>query len=120
MILPEFDKEGNMILNPRYMEIRKLDAMLKAANIPHVTERDMDGWHIWYPLRGERVISVIEKFGSYGSEVDTLEIMGLLTPEEEECDSVAGYLSAENVYERIARHYMEHFFQSAREQESAQ
>jgi hypothetical protein len=68
---------------------------------------------VYYPT-GERMISAIEGYGSYGyggwdhgtcgsdeNDGDLIEIMGLLTPEEAECDSVAGYLSAAEVFLRI-------------------
>ena len=58
-----------------------------------------------YKLDGSRVISVVEGIGSYGREADKLEIMGLLTPEEAERDSVAGWLTADDVFRRIKEHY---------------
>jgi hypothetical protein len=50
-------------------------------------------------------MDAIEHYGSYGNSCDELEIMGLLTPEEVEYDSVVGYLTAEDVFERIRKHY---------------
>lgn len=60
-----------------------------------------------YPILEEekRVISIIQGYGTYGSNVDLLEIMGLLTEEEEKEGSVVGYLSAENVFDRIEKYY---------------
>lgn len=68
---------------------------------------------IYYP-DGKRMISAIEGYGSYGyggfdhglhgtdeKDGDLIEIMGLLTPEEQENDSVVGYLTAEEVFRRI-------------------
>ena len=92
----------------KYKEIIKLDKMLTEANIPHTTYRLMDGWQVCYPVdrhEPDCVMDAIEHFGSYGHECDELEIMGLLTPEEEEDDSVLGYLTAEDVFERIRKHY---------------
>jgi hypothetical protein len=43
--------------------------------------------------------------GSYGNESDLLEIMGLLTPEEQEFDRVLGNLSAQEVFSRIKTHW---------------
>lgn len=94
--------------NSSYQEILKLDRMLTDANIPHTLQRRFDGWQICYPVERpsyDCVMDAIELFGSYGQEKDRLEIMGLLTPEEEEIDSVLGYLTAEDVFERISRHY---------------
>ena len=51
--------------------------------------------------------SVIEHEFSYGNEKDLLEISGLMTEKEEKetQDTVLGYLTAENVFERIKKHY---------------
>ena len=103
--MPEFDKDGNMVLNERYIEILKLKVMLDDAKIPYEIRRSYDGWQIHYPSKDSRVVSVIEHLGSYGCDGDLLEIMGLLYPEEEKYDSVAGHLTAYNVYNRIIHHY---------------
>lgn len=96
--------------NEKYQEILRLQKMLEENNIPHAFGRWMDGWMVCYPVARpseECVIDAIEMSGSYGRERDLIEIMGLLTPEEEECDAVAGYLTAENVLERIKKHWEE-------------
>lgn len=49
--------------------------------------------------------SAIEHNGSYGRKSDKIEIIGLLTDEESEYDSVVGGLSAQEVFERIKNHY---------------
>lgn len=112
----------------KYGEIFKLHKMLEEADIQHefIDETPDSRWiipglgfdytkyHIYYPSCDEfrkginsetdtssMGCSVIEGYGTYGEERDLLEIMGLLTPEEEEYDSVCGYLTAENVFERI-------------------
>lgn len=93
----------------KYQEILKLDKMLIEADIPHTLRKLMDGWQICYPDtdRGDPycIMDAIQHCGSYGREADLLEIMGLLTPEEEQHDSVLGHLTAENVFERIRKHY---------------
>ena len=48
-----------------------------------------------------RIISVIEGDGSYGRYDNLLEIMGCLTPEEKKHDIVCGWLTAEDVFQRI-------------------
>lgn len=112
----------------KYREIFKLHRMLEEAEIQHefIDETPDSRWimpglgfdytkyHIYYPSCDEfrkginqetyassMGCSVIEGYGTYGDGQDLLEIMGLLTPEEEEYDSVRGYLTAENVFERI-------------------
>ena len=54
-----------------------------------------------YPDEENVRCSIIFFPSSYGYEVGKLEIMGLLTPEEKERDSVCGYLSEEEVLKRI-------------------
>lgn len=97
----------NFITNPKYKEIGRLHEMLTEAGIPHSYEKDMDGWQVCYPEEDvkRRVVDAIEKRGSYGSDDDLLEIMGLLTEEEESEDSVKGWLTADDVFHRIKEHY---------------
>lgn len=100
--------EDHYAVNPAYEEIIKLHSMLADSLIPHVIRRSFDGWQVCYPFFGDgRVISVIEHQGSYGRHNDLLEIMGLLTPEEETHDSVAGHLTADDVFGRIKKHWEE-------------
>lgn len=111
------------------MEIHKLHEMLTEAGIehtfreraeecakPHYEKLGIDmGYQVivYYP-DGKRMISAIEGWGTYGyggwdhgldgtteKDGDLIEIMGLLTPEEQEYDSVVGYLTAEEVFRRI-------------------
>ena len=94
--------------NPKYQEILKLDEMLTEANIPHTLETCNDGWRVCYPTglyEPGYVMDVDEHFGSYGSWEDKLEISGLLTPKEEQIDYVAGFLDAEDVFNRIKEHW---------------
>ena len=96
------------MVDPKYQEILKLHAMLLDKDIPHEINRDIDGWHIHYPCFGrERVLSAVEFKGTYGAEKDLIEIMGLLTPGEFLMDSVKGYLTAEDIFNRINKHYEE-------------
>lgn len=103
-----YDSNGRFITDPRYQEILRLDAMLTERGIPHTCAKMLDGWQVIYPEPGERrVMDAIEHLGGYGHEVDRLEILGLLTPEERRENSVLGYLTAEEVCERIERHWRE-------------
>ena len=98
----------NAAPNRDYQEILKLDEMLTEADIPHTFGRLFDGWQICYPSNfgtPDFVMDVIQHSGSYGSAEDKLEIMGLLTSEEEEQDAVVGYLTATEVFERIYNHF---------------
>lgn len=102
-----FDKNGNYILDESYTEILKLHKMLTEANIPHTLDRFMDGWQVIYFNNGKRIADAIQHYGSYGNTKNLLEIMGLIKPEET-CDSVLGYLTAEDVFERMSEHYFAH------------
>ena len=89
-----------------YKEIFRLKEMLEEANIPFE-------WNINFMCYGSyqiiiyskdgttRLCDCIEHFGSYGNEEDKLEIMGGLTEEENENDSVLGWLTAEEVFKRF-------------------
>ena len=96
-----------------YKEIFKLKDMLEKAEIPFVWKEHKDyrnGYQILYPVGGvQNICSVIEHTFSYGNEEDLLKIQGLMTKKEEEehHDSVLGYLTADNVYKRIKKHYKE-------------
>lgn len=92
-------------------EIDKLKKMLDDNDIPYEYSRTVTGSdHICYPevATRNRRCSIIFGPATYGYEKGLLEIMGLLTPEEEEMDSVVGYLTAENVFGRISKDWAEH------------
>lgn len=103
-----FDKNGKCILDESYTEILKLDKMLTEANIPHTLERLFDGWTIIYPSKDKNVVAdAIQHYGSYGNAENLLEIMGLIEPEETP-DCVLGHLTAEDVFNRVSKHYEAH------------
>ena len=87
-------------------EITNLATMLNAVNIPFEVFGYFDGAVVKYPSIDKEVCSVICHKGSYGHAKGLLEIMGLLTEEEEAYDSVVGWLTAEDVFTRIAEHYV--------------
>lgn len=106
----KFDENGNLALNEHYTEIVRLHEMLSDANIPHEFRRMFDGYQIIYP--GEvRVSDAIQHGGSYGSDQNLVEIMGLTESE----DGVEGYLTAEDVFERYSRHYAETYLKGGAE-----
>lgn len=93
------------MVRERYKEIYKLRNMLDNAQIPYIFENSLfNGCAIAYPNRHNLVCSVIEHDLSYGSEIDKIEIMGLLTDEEKKYGFVVGYLSADEVFSRITTH----------------
>ncbi len=103
------------------MEIERLHKMLLEANIEHewkdrtppggnrirALRKIKWGWQIIvYKKNGNRLVSAIEGHGTCGfgfdeGQGDLIEIMGLLTPEEEKYNSVVGCLTAEEVFRRI-------------------
>lgn len=68
-------------IDPNYKEIRKLDALLTEAGIPHTFQTfywnktgDLRGAQIIYPEDGpNRVADVVINGASYGNEFDLLE-----------------------------------------------
>lgn len=99
-----------MKTNKKYTEILKLNEMLSKTDIPYSVDKVFDGWQIVYFYNGERIGDAIEHSFSYGSEENLLEIRGLLTPEEEEYDSVWGWLTAEEVFKRISKDFLNRKF----------
>ena len=94
--------------NIDFAEMDKLEQLLVEADIPYEKSRVFGGKQLQYPCKGsDRVCSVILHKGSYGRSEGLLEIMGLLTDEELECDDVVGYLTADNVFGRIKTHWEE-------------
>ena len=106
-----------------YKEILKLKEMLEKANIPFVFTDDLFGTKTipielrqqiqdliddQYPayaikiLKNDKLLcDAIEHTGSYGNNQDLIEICGALTTEEQENDTVLGYLTAEEVFKRF-------------------
>lgn len=91
----------------KYNEILRLKEMLTQHGIPFDFSEFQGGYHICYPSKYNVICSVIEHDGSYGREEDKLEIQGLLTEQESEetDDTVLGYLTAEDVFARINKHF---------------
>ena len=90
----------------RYKEIFRLQEMLENANIQHMFTNNSAGdryesYQISiYDENMVRLVSVIQGRGTYGAEDNKLEIMGLLK-EGETSDDVVGWLTAEDVFDRI-------------------
>ena len=91
-------------LNPNYKEILKLHNMLEANNIPHEFARFYDGYAVCYQTSGETcVCDAVQHRWSYGSEQDLIEILGL--SENGAGIDIEGYLTADDVFQRIKKHY---------------
>lgn len=63
------------------------------------------GWQIVVnDDNGEYLWDAICGYGSYGSDKGLIEIMGCIVPEDV-CDSVEGWLTADEVIDRIKKYY---------------
>ena len=88
-------------------EIERLVKMLENTNIPYELTDDVEGNsnnQIWYPNHDESVCDVICHKYSYGGNDGYLETMGL---SENDDDDVEGWLTAEEVFLKIAKHYFD-------------
>ena len=90
------------------LEILKLKQMLEDAKIPFKFTDDLfrglnkPSYKITInDKENQYLCDVIYHYGSYGYNQNLLEIMGALTEEEQEDDSVKGYLTAEEVFKRF-------------------
>ena len=91
------------MINP----IIELRDRLDEAGIPYENVDGCGMSRVHYPHRYPFVCSAIWGEGSYGYENGLIEIMGLLTPEEEEYDSVVGNLTVDEVFNRIKNDWEE-------------
>lgn len=85
--------------------MERLVALLIDHYIPFEITEIWGTPQVWYPCKKDAVCDVICHEFSYGWNKGLLEIMGLLTDEEAEVDSVVGYLTSNEVFERIFEHY---------------
>ena len=82
-------------------EIEILKNLLTKSDIPYYKNSILDGEQVIVLLpNGERIDAVWHSF-SYGNEIGLLEIMGGLTEEESEGDSVLGWLTGSEVAKRF-------------------
>ena len=85
-------------------EMTKLIEILKKNNIPFKVTSCWGAPQVWYPNRKHVVCDAVCHKFSFGGKDGLLEIMGLVD-EEEVGDDVEGYLTAEEVANRIFEHY---------------
>ena len=83
-------------------EILKLIELLAKNNIPFELNVLFDAPQVIYPNKDLCVCDVICHKYCYGYEQGLLEMMGLC-PEAD--DNVVGYLTADEVFEKIKSHY---------------
>ena len=100
----------------RLNELNKLEAYLVGMDIPYDrADRDeklddrgliiQTDWHqiIVYDAEGNRVWDAVCHTFSYGNENGLLEIMGDIVDEKEHPDHVEGWLTADEVIQRIEK-----------------
>lgn len=89
-------------LNERinFFEIFKLHDYLCKEKIIHTFSRLYDGYQIKILSGQDCICSIILHSGSYGNSQGLLEIMGIFVDESID-DSVEGYLSADEIINRI-------------------
>lgn len=98
----------HMIKKDYVREPLRLASMLLMANIPFEIGEMCNGLIICYPCMGDGCVSdAICHDGSYGRNEGLLEIMGLVDKEKTGGDSVEGWLTAEEVFRRWQRHWLE-------------
>ena len=99
------DENGNIITDPGFEAILKLDELLNTAGIPHALDKCWDGWRIAYPCSpkdGACEIDFIQNGQSYGSKQGFLEMLDWRT------DEVVGWLSVEQAFEIMAERSKNH------------
>ena len=91
-------------------EMQKLINKLAKADIPCelAVHPFTNTLQVWYPTRENPVCDVICHEYSYGGKDGLLEIMGLVDEKKSGGDSVEGYLTADEVFERIAKYHRTH------------
>lgn len=86
-------------------EMERLIYKLDNAAVPYETREIWGTTQVCYPSIENMKCDAICHAYSYGGDEGLLEIMGLLTDEEAEYDSVVGWLTADDVFSRIIRDY---------------
>ena len=92
-------------------ELEKLEKYLKEHNYNYKWNSVCLG-HEGYPYQDQIIVyddhntrlwDAVCHFGSYGHEKGLLEIMGIIVNEEENGDSVVGWLTADDVIKRLEK-----------------
>ena len=89
------------------LEIERLDAMLREAGIPFeradaLSSKAFSIRRIQYPQRWKYVFSAIQGYGTYGHKENLLE---LCSREKSPFEDPEGYLTADEVFNRIKAHW---------------
>lgn len=94
------------------LQMTTLINLLDAFDIPYEVTSNWinDSAQVWYPNKRNPMCDVISHSYSYGGSEGLLEIMGLCPDIDD--DDVLGWLTAEDVFERIYSHYTNQPFKS--------
>ena len=89
------------------MEIHRLKTMLDTAGIPCVLTRSSEamGYRLFYPAETGCACQVIQGLDTDGYDENKLEINGLLTRREQESAWWLGWLTADDVFDRISKYH---------------
>lgn len=102
IFIDRLEEDRKLMKNNEYLKDKEYYQILLFDDFREV----MEHYDVYKVFNNEkRIISIVQGYGTYGEEDDLLEIMGLLTEEEEKIDSVTGYLTAEDVFNRIVKYF---------------
>ena len=102
IFIDRLEEDRKLMKNNEYLKDKEYYQILLFDDFREV----MEHYDVYKVFNNEkRIISIVQGYRTYGEEYDLLEIMGLLTEEEEKIDSVTGYLTAENVFDRIVKYF---------------
>ena len=102
IFIDRLEEDRKLMKNNEYLKDKEYYQILLFDDFREVMEH-YDVYKVFNDKK--RIISIVQGYRTYGEEYDLLEIMGLLTEEEEKIDSVTGYLTAENVFDRIVKYF---------------
>ena len=106
IFIDRFEEDRKLMKNNEYLNEYLKDKEYYQILLFNDFREVMERYNTYKVFDNEkRIISIVQGYGTYGEEDDLLEIMGLLTEEEEKIDSVTGYLTAEDVFNRIVKYF---------------
>ena len=106
IFIDRFEEDRKLMKNNEYLNEYLKDKEYYQILLFDDFREVMERYNTYKVFDNEKIIiSIVQGYGTYGEEDDLLEIMGLLTEEEEKIDSVTGYLTAEDVFNRIVKYF---------------
>ena len=106
IFIDRFEEDRKLMKNNEYLNEYLKDKEYYQILLFNDFREVMERYNTYKVFDNEKIIiSIVQGYGTYGEEDDLLEIMGLLTEEEEKIDSVTGYLTAEDVFNRIVKYF---------------